>query len=148
MSNILDEVKSTKYTLIIPIKNKWVTSKFWKMAQFGILPFMHPTYDTQNHIECPEFLRIKSAEDFKARVEYLEANPDKYKKLLDALYSMLKDEYYDGRYINNVIMSNVYKLLNKTWTYSNVVNKVKISEFQMKREQERQDRKLKKFFTM
>jgi hypothetical protein len=148
MANILDEVKATKYTLIIPIKNKWVTSKFWKMATFGILPFMHPTYDTQKHIKCSEFLRVKSAEDFKNKIEYLEANPDKYKLLLNELYLMLKDEYYDGRYINNVIMENVYKLLNKPWKYSNIKNQLKISEFQMKHEQDKKDKKLKKFFTM
>jgi hypothetical protein len=148
MANILDEVKATKYTLIIPIKNKWATSKFWKMAQFGILPFMHPTYDTQAHIKCPGFLRIKSAEEFRQKIEYLEANPDKYKKLLNELYLMLNDEYYDGRYINNVIMSNLYKLNKKHWIYSNIKNQVKISEFKMKYDKDRQDRKLKKFFTM
>ena len=148
MANILDEVKATKYTLIIPIKNKWVTSKFWKMAQFGILPFMHPTYDTQKHIKCPDFLRVSSPEEFKQRIDYLEEHPEKYKILLNELYLMLKDEYYDGRYINNVIMSNVYKLIKLDWKYSNSKNQLKISEFQMKHEQDKKDKKLKKYFQM
>jgi hypothetical protein len=43
------------------------------------------------------------------RIDYLEANPEEYKKILDHLYGMLKDEYFTGEFITNIIGQAVKK---------------------------------------
>lgn len=96
-------LKTVKYTFIIPINKGWVTSKFWEMLHYGIIPFLHPWYDGQKHLPVPKFLRVNTPQELEQRIEYLEVNPDIYKKLLNHLQGLLLDSYYDGTYINDVI---------------------------------------------
>lgn len=100
-----------KYTFCIPIKKGWVTSKFWEMIHYGIIPFLHPTYDEQNNLKCPEFLRVKDSTDLYKKIKFLEDNPNAYETLKTNLEKMLKDEYYDGSYINNLVMSKVRSII-------------------------------------
>lgn len=106
-------LSKVKYTFIIPIKKGWVTAKFWEMAHYGIIPFMHPTYDEQNNLKCPEFLRVKSAKDLHKRIEYLEQNPDKYDIIKKQLDDMLKEEYYNGDYLDNITMNTIKEMINE-----------------------------------
>lgn len=103
-------LESVKYTFIIPIQKGWVTSKFWEMINFGIIPFMHPYYDQQHHIPCPDFIRVNSPEELKEKIDFLENNPNEYKKLLSELNDMLKEEYYNGDFVNEMVMSGIKKL--------------------------------------
>lgn len=100
-----------KYTFCIPIKKGWVTAKFWEMAHYGIIPFLHPTYDEQNNLKCPEFLRITDANDLYKKIEFLEKNPDAYDTLRNNIESMLKNEYYDGTYLNNLTIQTLKETL-------------------------------------
>lgn len=99
-----------KYTFIIPIKKGWVTAKFWEMAHYGIIPFMHPTYDEQNNLQAPAFLKVKNAEELYKRIEFLEKNPDKYDMLRRQLDKMLKEEYYSGKYLNDLTMNTLKEI--------------------------------------
>ncbi len=103
-------LEDVKYTFIIPIQKGWVTAKFWEMINYGIIPFMHPYYDQQKHIQCPEFLRVNSPSELLEKIEFLENNPDEYKKLLSELNDMLKEEYFNGKFINNLIMNGIKRL--------------------------------------
>jgi hypothetical protein len=107
LQKMLPEVK---YTFIIPIAKGWVTAKFWEMVNYGIIPFMHPYYDDQKHIPCPDFIRVNSPQELHQKIDYLESNPSEYRKLLQQLNDMLKPEYYDGTFINKVIMNAVQKV--------------------------------------
>ncbi len=98
-----------KYTYCIPIKKGWVTSKFWEMAHYGIIPFLHPTYDEQKHLGAPDILYVKNSKELFERIKYLEENPEAYKELRAKIDSMLKDSHYDGQLLNNLTM----KVLNK-----------------------------------
>lgn len=99
-----------KYTFCIPIKKNWVTAKFWEMAHYGIIPFLHPTYDTQNNLKCPEYLRVKNASDLFDKIKHLEENPEHYQILRDKLDKMIKDEFYNGSYLNNIIMNSMKEI--------------------------------------
>ena len=99
-----------KYTFCIPIKKGWVTAKFWEMAHYGIIPFLHPTYDEQDNLKCPDFLRVKSAQDLFEKIEHLEAHPEHYEILKDKLDKMIKDEFYNGSYLNNTIMNSLKEI--------------------------------------
>jgi len=96
-----------KYTFCIPIKKGWCTAKFWEMAHYGIIPFLHPTYDAQDNIKAPDFIRVKDSKDLFDKIKFLEEKPKAYKELRDLLDNMLKDEYYDGSYLNNKIMEQL-----------------------------------------
>lgn len=100
-----------KYTFCIPIKKGWVTAKFWEMAYYGIIPFLHPTYDEQNNLKCPEFLRVTDSQDLYKKIEFLEKNPDAYNILRSNIESMLKNEYYDGTYLNNLTIQTLKETL-------------------------------------
>ena len=80
------------------------------MAHYGIIPFLHPTYDEQNNLKCPDILRIKDSQDLFDKIELLENNKEFYNNLREELNNMLKDEYYDGTYLNDRIMNEVHSL--------------------------------------
>ncbi len=99
-----------KYTFCIPIKKGWVTAKFWEMAHYGIIPFLHPTYDDQKHLDVPDFIRVKDSKDLFNKIKFLEENPKAYAELRDRLDEMLKEEYYDGSYMNNLLINGLYEI--------------------------------------
>ena len=102
LKDMEDEVWRTRYTFIIPIMKHWVTSKFWKMIHYGVIPFFHPYYDTQKHLDVPEFLRPKTPEEMWERIAYLEKYPAAREKLLEKFWHMLEDEYYSGHFLGEV----------------------------------------------
>ena len=105
-----------KYTFIIPIEKGWTTAKYCEMLHYGIIPFMHPYYDSQRNLGDLKFLRVNNSEELYERIEYLENNPEKRIELLNKLRKkLLKPEYYNGKHLNNLIMNNLYKLSNKKY---------------------------------
>lgn len=112
MSELVDEMEATKYTLIIPIKKGWVTSKFWKMLHFGILPFMHPTYDTQKSIPVDPFLRVEDEADFRKKINYLESHPDKYKELYDSTMKLFRENFYSGKSLITEVFNSLYESMD------------------------------------
>lgn len=107
MDNLVKMLINTRYTFIIPTDVNWASSKFCEMVYFGIIPFMHPTYDTQKLIKCPEFVRCSSPRDFYERVQFLEDNPEERIGLLKELYDMYGPEYFDGTKVINSIYEQI-----------------------------------------
>lgn len=119
-SRQLEEIQkimsNVKYTFIIPIKEGWVTSKYIEMIHAGVIPFLHPTYDMQNHLHLPRFLRPHDPEQLMEHIKYLEDNDDYRLKLINDLQKMFcKPEYYDGSFINNRIMESVFDYFGKDY---------------------------------
>lgn len=110
--DLYEKMLKTKYTFIIPIKKGYVTSKFWEMIYLGIIPFMHPEYDEQFNIKCPDFIRVKSPEELHDKIEILENDPILYKKCFEDLSSMLKPELFSGEILNSKIMKVINKYAN------------------------------------
>ena len=77
------------------------------MAHYGIIPFLHPTYDEQNNLNCPHMLRIKDSKDLFDKINKLENDEELYNELRTQLDKMLKDEYYDGTFLSDRIMNEV-----------------------------------------
>lgn len=103
---------NVKYTFCIPIKKGWVTSKFWEMAHYGIIPFLHPDYDTQNNLNVHNFFRVKNEKDLYDKIELLETNPEIYNTVRSLLNSMIKDEYYTGEEMNDLAIKTLSQLVN------------------------------------
>ncbi len=106
------ELIKTKYTFCVPIKKEMATSKYIEMLHYGIIPFLHPYYDSQCNVFPQEhFLRCKNPANLKKKISLLEKNKTMYKQLIKDLMShFLKDEYYDGRFLNEVIWNAFTKI--------------------------------------
>ena len=102
IKSVESEFLASRYTIIPPphkpMKN-FVTQKFWKMIHYGIIPFLHPKYDMDKILDVPDILRLKNKYQLWDRIEYLDNNPEEYQQVKNKLYDLLKDEYYDGRFL-------------------------------------------------
>lgn len=114
-----EELLNTRYTFCVPIKKGMVTSKYAEMLHYGIIPFLHPSYDTEfNVFPKDHFIRCKSPEDLKKKIEFLENNPDHYKTLFYSLQEKyIKDSYYTGEFVDNKIWEAYQKVTNKSNQY-------------------------------
>ena len=116
IETMTDELLATKYTFCVPIKEGMVTSKYAEMLHYGIIPFLHPSYDTDfNVFPDGHFIRCKSPEDLKKKVKFLNDNPEHYKKLFYNLQEKyLKDSYYTGEHVDNKIWEAYERVTTKT----------------------------------
>jgi hypothetical protein len=106
MIELQEQMYNTKYAFMIPIKKGgWTTSKFYKHLIFGIIPFFHEISYSPEYGNIPEFLILKSAKDFKEKIDFLENNPDEYLKLWKECQSLLKNEYFTGHFYNDVMLN-------------------------------------------
>lgn len=112
MAQLTEYFDRIKYTFCIPIKQHWATGKFWDMIRMGIIPFVHPEYDSQKNIGFPEFLRIKSAEDLQNKMDFLDNNVEEYNKLYTSLQNMITPDKQDGTYLNKVIMNSLERIVS------------------------------------
>lgn len=112
IENLEKELLKTKYTFCIPIKAGMVTSKYVEMLHYGVIPFLHPTYDTEyNVFPKNHFVRVNTPVELKKKIEFLENNPDHYKTLFYSLHQKyLKDSYYTGEHVNEKIWEAYNKI--------------------------------------
>ena len=103
-----EKLQKYKYTLVVPIKEGWVTAKYVEMIMNGVIPFFHPSYDTQRHIKIPDFLRVSSKLEYYERMNYLEENYGFYKELLQQLLDTITLDDVNGVNINNLLMKASY----------------------------------------
>jgi hypothetical protein len=106
ITNIKKLLPKFKYSLVIPSDDGWVTSKYIQLIDNGVIPFFHPSYDTNYHSEIPAFLRVKSPEDFAFKINELNDNQSLYDDILIRCQSLIKDEHRDGTNISNILLEN------------------------------------------
>ena len=102
-----DLMFNTKYTIVIPPSKKYpefVTQKVYSMLYYGIIPFWCKyDYDKDNlYNEFPDFIKVETPEELIEKINYLNNNPEEYKKLLYQLYNLLEDKYFDNRIIHEL----------------------------------------------
>jgi hypothetical protein len=126
---VLKMFEKVRCTFIIPIKPGWITAKYIEMIHIGVIPFFHPSYDDQNHLAVPEFLRPQTVEELQKRIELLK-DDSIYEKLIAKLQKQFcTSEYYDGSKLNNIIMSAVDK--NYTAVDLTTFDKTEIEEYSL-----------------
>jgi hypothetical protein len=104
-NELQEMLPAVKYSFMISIKDGWVTMKIWELIAHGIIPFMHPNYDTQKHCKVPDFIRISSPSELHEKIEQLEADPELYKKILDECLAAITDGDLSGDTISKMILS-------------------------------------------
>jgi hypothetical protein len=108
IDKIQDKLKNVKCTFIIPIAKGWVTSKYIEMIHAGVVPFLHPTYDEQNHLNIPDFFKPSTPVELQKRIKQITENQDYYEKSIAILQNKFcTSDIYSGSYINNKIMTEL-----------------------------------------
>mgnify|MGYP007013864655 CR=1 FL=1 len=102
-----DEIADAKYSFVYSIVKDFVTIKPYEMIVKGLIPFIHPDYDSKRLLQLPEYLYVKSPEDFANKMAELDADDNKYIKLLNECLDCIKPEYLDGSYVVNTIMRKI-----------------------------------------
>lgn len=96
--------KRTRYTLIIPIRPNWVTSKYAEMLRVGVVPFFHPDYDTQfSTLPKDHYLRVKTPQEMFTKIEEMEANPEMRLKVVKQLQMMFLQGVRKGSFLAGVV---------------------------------------------
>jgi hypothetical protein len=96
--------KRTRYTLIIPIRPNWVTSKYAEMLRVGVVPFFHPDYDTQfSTLPKDHFLRVKTPQEMMEKIQQLEDNEPKRIALVKEIQMMFLQGVRKGSFLANVV---------------------------------------------
>jgi len=94
-----------KYSFMISIADGWVTMKVWELLSHGIIPFMHPNYDTQKHCNLPDFIRINNPNELHEKIEYLENNPLEYERILNECLKAITICDTTGKNLSDTILS-------------------------------------------
>lgn len=94
-----------KYSFMISITDGWVTMKVWELLSHGIIPFMHPNYDTQKHCKLPDFIRLSKPSDLGERIEMLENDPALYEKILKECLDAITEDELSGKFLSDTILS-------------------------------------------
>jgi hypothetical protein len=80
------------------------------MIYAGCLPFFHPTYDEQRHIDVPEILRPQTMEDLNLAINYFEEHEEDRIKLIKELQEkFIKETDLNGLNISNIIGNSLIK---------------------------------------
>lgn len=107
MCEMEDVMWRSKYTLVAPPSAKtanFVTQKVYSMLYYGILPFwVKGTYDVDNfYTDISDFLKVDDPEQLWKRIDFLEKNPDEYRKQLRLAYDALKPEYFENAFVHRI----------------------------------------------
>lgn len=102
-----DEIADAKYSFVYSIVKDFVTIKPYEMIIKGLIPFIHPDYDSQHLLKLPDYVYIKDPADLANKMAELDADNDKYVKLLNECFDCIKPEYLDGSHVVNTFMSKI-----------------------------------------
>lgn len=114
--SMFNDMKNLKYTFI-PINDSIGTPtslKFWECSHMKVIPFMDDRYgsdDWRKYHKIPAFLFVKNNDELQERVKFLEENPDSYKELINYNFSLLKDDYYSGKYLSERVHECIDKYI-------------------------------------
>ena len=107
MVELGEEIAAAKYSLVYSIVPNFITIKPYEMIIKGLVPFIHPDYDKNRILGLPEYLYVNSPKEFASKMAELDANPYMYRKLINECFDCIKQEYLDGSYLINNIMSKI-----------------------------------------
>ena len=124
MIDIADEIADAKYSLVYSIVPNFITIKPYEMITQGLIPFIHPDYDSNRLLGLPEYCYVTSPEDMVNKMTELDSDNDKYIKLLNECFDCIKPEYLDGSYLVNMIMSKISDNLGVEYSYHNGVESI------------------------
>lgn len=115
-NQIFNMMQTTKCTFTTPSSGSgWATAKPWESFATGIICFMHPAYDTQDHILYPagappldemhhlhKWLRVKNPEDLARKVKAVTTSRSTYEWLAKTQYDHFRRELERQRCVTTI----------------------------------------------
>lgn len=111
-----DEIADAKFSFVYSIVKDFVTIKPYEMIIKGLIPFIHPDYDSKHLLGLPDYLYVKDPNDFAKKMEGLDNDNEKYLKILNECFECIKPEFLDGSYVVNKIMHKISDNLGFDYT--------------------------------
>ncbi len=92
--DLTNRMQNSRYTFIIPVNRDWATTKYLESIREGVLPFLHPDYDTQcNVFPSDHPCRVSDWRDLEEAIKFYEERPDERAALVLSLQdSLVKSE--------------------------------------------------------
>ena len=91
LRDLESELQATKYTIMFPMQDGWLSPKIYEMVSRGIIPFIAEGYDKQENVEMDKsvslFLRVVDVEDFKKKITFLNNSDERRLKLSCTIYT-------------------------------------------------------------
>jgi len=107
-SEVIKKLSTSKYSWNMATNKKWVSQKYYEMLLSGTLCFFQH-YDEDNLIlDKDDFRRIEDWFDIDIKIDKLNKNPELYNSLIKKQNEELKEEYYNGDFIYNIIVKQIY----------------------------------------
>lgn len=74
------------------------------MLYYGIIPFWcSDDYDKSNiYSDFPDYIKVKTPDELYQKMDELDNNETLYRELLNKLYDLLEDKYFDERFIHEI----------------------------------------------
>jgi len=117
LDEVHEKLSHVRSAFIIPIADGWATSKYVELIHAGVVPILHPSYDSQKNTGIYNQLRPKTVNELNELIINLQ-NDDFYLELITRLQKdICSDEYLDGSKLSKVILSEFdsnYELPDKT----------------------------------
>lgn len=102
-----DILPSVKYTYCYPITPGDISGKWVEAVRAGIIPFFDCTYDSdrllQKYHKIPDWFWVKSPEEMKEKIDFLEINSIAYHKAQNLFISAVSNFPKNGSYFVNQI---------------------------------------------
>lgn len=94
----------SKYTLVLPTKAGWATSKAWEVLAQGVVPFFHSDYDKQNNmIPADHYFRCKDPKELYKKMEELDKNDSLRIELVRAAQKEFLSDAVNGEFLRALI---------------------------------------------
>jgi len=99
--DLTDRMRQSRYTFIIPVNRDWATTKYLESLREGVLPFLHPDYDTQGNVfPLDHPCRVSDWIDLKNAIKFYEQYPnDRIKLVKELQHCLVKPEHHADSFI-------------------------------------------------
>tara|TARA_R110000824_G_scaffold167181_5_gene343973 strand:+ start:4898 stop:6241 length:1344 start_codon:yes stop_codon:yes gene_type:complete len=107
----LDNIfKRTKYSLVLPTKRGWATSKPWELLQLGVIPFFHKDFDIQyNMVPKDHTFRCDTPNEFYEKMDYFDAHDQERMECVKQCQEEFLSDAVSGEFLTRVINNQLLK---------------------------------------
>lgn len=108
LDEVQEKLKSVRSSFIIPIAPGWSTSKYVELIYAGVVPILHPSYDSQQNTGIYKLLRPKTVKELNELVVKLQDDEFYLKTINELREQFCSEEYLNGKKLSEIIFKEIY----------------------------------------